>query len=88
MIKINNSKNGWRVQIVADNGEILQTSEELETKQAVLKHVVSMCRHISYATNWRGQRLDCITVRTECKIIASPHKIVHEQGVEITILPF
>jgi hypothetical protein len=40
-IKIVNAKNGYRVRFVGANGEVLSTSEELESVAAVHKNIVA-----------------------------------------------
>lgn len=39
MIHINNARGGYRVNSVADNGELLAQSEVLKTKQAAWKNI-------------------------------------------------
>lgn len=46
-IRIKDAKNGFRVQIIGGNGEPVQTSEVLESAQAVVKNIIAINRSVN-----------------------------------------
>lgn len=90
MIVVKKSKNGFRVQTIADNNEPLQTSEELETKEAVYNHIVSLVKHIKYTTNLNYYQIQTIHCRIDEKEVgggnAFPLVKIYE-GVQLFFNP-
>jgi uncharacterized protein YegP (UPF0339 family) len=65
---------GYRVQLIAGNGEILQTSEQLESYAAVKKHVLAIGKVFALTAAWELWSVVKITDATKAKIWKNPFK--------------
>jgi hypothetical protein len=65
---------GYRVQLIAGNGEILQTSEQLESYAAVKKHILAIGKVFALTAAWELWSVVKITDATKVKIWINPFK--------------
>lgn len=63
---------GFRVRLVAANGEILQHSEQLTTAAAVKKHIVALGKVFALTAQWELFSVTTIVDQTKQKIWKSP----------------
>lgn len=65
---------GFRVQLIAGNGEILQISEQLESYAAVKKHILALGKVFALTAAWELWSVVKITDETKSKIWKNPFK--------------
>lgn len=65
---------GYRVQLIAGNGELLQHSEQLESVKAVKKHIEALGKVFVITAAWELYSLVKIVDSTKEKIWKNPFK--------------
>jgi hypothetical protein len=63
---------GFRVQLVAGNGEILQISEQLESVAAVKKHILALGKVFALAAAWELWSVVKVVDETKDKVWKNP----------------
>jgi hypothetical protein len=63
---------GFRVQLVAANGEILQVSEQLESVAAVKKHILALGKVFAITAAWELWSLVKVCDETKNKVWKNP----------------
>jgi hypothetical protein len=63
---------GYRVQLVAGNGEILQISEQLESVAAVKKHILALGKVFAIAAAWELWSVVKVSDETKDKVWKNP----------------
>jgi len=63
---------GYRVQLVAGNGELLQHSEQLESLAAVKKHILSLGKVFAITAPWELYSVVKIVDMTKEKVWKNP----------------
>jgi len=66
---------GYRVQLIAGNGELLQHSEQLESVKAVRKHIEALGKVFAIAAAWELYSLVKINDQTKEKVWPNPFKL-------------
>jgi uncharacterized protein YegP (UPF0339 family) len=63
---------GYRVQLIAGNGEILQHSEQLESVKAVKKHIEALGKVFAITAAWELYSIVKIVDQTKEKVWKNP----------------
>lgn len=63
---------GYRVQLVAGNGEILQISEQLESYAAVKKHILALGKVFALTAAWELWSVVKVVDETKDKVWKNP----------------
>jgi len=66
---------GYRVQLIAGNGELLQHSEQLESVKAVRKHIEALGKIFALTAKWEFFSLVKIKDETAAKVWPNPFKL-------------
>lgn len=63
---------GYRVQLIAGNGELLQHSEQLESVKAVKKHIEALGKVFALTAKWELYSVVKIDDETAAKVWPNP----------------